>query len=101
MAHTPSGLILMATGGGSSIWMYKTTDTHASVDTAGYFNNEAVKMLKVGDIVFVMVFTSTAFTTLSTFAMHVVTDNDGTTVDISDRQGAGGSTFGATIMDTD
>src|SRR3546814_13947397 len=53
MAYNAKYLTLMAHGAGQRWWSYRTADTPAAVDTAGYFTGEAVAMLKVGDLIFV------------------------------------------------
>jgi len=60
-------------------WGYTTTDTSATVDTAGYFN-DAVNILNVGDVIKAK--TSTGGTT--EFNEFYVSQNDGTTVDVND-----------------
>lgn len=71
------------------IFIYKTTDAIADVNTAGYFNN-AAKILKVLDTIFV--YSSTG----GTPALNIVyvNSNDGSTVDITD-----GTTVAATDTD--
>lgn len=62
---------------------YATLDTHATVDTTGYFN-AAAAILAPGDIIEVVVFTTTLFTgAVSTYGPHIVLSNDGTVVDVS------------------
>src|SRR3546814_10113322 len=53
MSYNAKYLTLMAHGAGQRWWSYRTADTPAAVDTAGYFTGEAVAMLKVGDLIFV------------------------------------------------
>src|SRR3546814_5689641 len=53
MAYYAKYLTLMAHGAGHRWWSYRTADTPAAVDTAGYFTGEAVAMLKAGDLIFV------------------------------------------------
>lgn len=53
MAYQSKNLELLAGGGGGiSLWGYTTTDTAATVDTAGYFN-PAADMLRKGDRIFI------------------------------------------------
>ena len=55
MAYSATGLVTVAAskaGNAPSMYLYKTADTQATVNTAGYFNSLA-SMLKVGDIIFV------------------------------------------------
>lgn len=65
MAFTPATLRRLDGGGGTgiSVWVYKTADTLATVDTSAYFSTEAAGVetaagkLKVGD--FVLAYTTT------------------------------------------
>ena len=86
MAFAISGLALLATANGFNLWVYKTTDSIATMNSAAYFTGDAVNMLNVRDIVF-CIDTATPTTSLAN-----VLSNDGTTVDISD---------GTTIVETD
>jgi len=84
MAYSASGLRLIKDLGPIHYWHYITTDTPASVDTAGYFNS-AVDILNVGDIVLVVQADSvTAPTSVSAAGHHIVNANDGSIVDVSD-----------------
>lgn len=68
--------------GAPAVWSYKTADTHATVDGAGYFN--AIRSnLNLGDIIFVFVVTNRGASNeaLSTMGMHVVKDKSDTAVD--------------------
>jgi hypothetical protein len=64
---------------------YKTEDTHATVDTAGYFN-ELSTILSVGDIIYVAVVTDrgAAAEAIATFGAHIVLSNVSGVVDVSD-----------------
>lgn len=62
MAFARSGLQMIGgskSGNAPKIWLYKTADTQATVNTAGYFDNGSTtntgmrNEMKVGDIVFV------------------------------------------------
>jgi hypothetical protein len=66
-------------------WCYKTDDTHATVDTSGYFN-AARQLLKVGDIIFVVVVTNLGLSNeaVATYGTHIVLSNTGTVVNVSD-----------------
>jgi len=86
MAFAISGLSLLATANGFSLWHYKTTDSIATMNTVAYFTGDAVNMLQVRDL---MICSDTATPTTS---FCNVLSNDGTTVDISD---------GTTIVETD
>jgi hypothetical protein len=62
-------------GGAPAAWVYKTADTHATVDTTGYF--DAVRnILSIGDLIYVAVVTNLGATNeaLSTAGWHVVKD---------------------------
>lgn len=81
-------------GKASTIWSYWTLDTHATVDSADYFL-AAYKKLSKGDIINVVVFTTTIATgAISTYGRHIVNSVSSTTVDVSDV------TVG-TVTDTD
>ena len=81
--------------GATTEWAYHTTDAHASVDTAGYFtDNDLLGVMRVGDIIDVVVFSSTAYTTISTYGRHIVNANSGTAIDVSD-------VTAGTVTDTD
>lgn len=62
-----------------TFWTYSTTDTQATINTAGYFNAAAAD-LTVGDVI--LVFTDTGGTPQPGFFW--VNANDGTTVDVAD-----------------
>ncbi len=96
MAFSATYLTRMYGANGWSKWRYDTLDTHATVDTDAYFStDEAVAMLKVGDLFDVVVWATAIRTgTVSTYGSHIVLSNDGTTVDIGDV------TVG-TVTDTD
>ena len=70
--------------GVSSIqWSYWTLDTHATLDTAAYFNG-ASKVLTPGDIINVVVFTTTIGTgAISTYGPHIVNSVSAGVVDVS------------------
>lgn len=72
-------------GGAPAIWVYKTADTHATVDSAGYFN-EVRNLLSIGDIIWVVVVTNlgAANEALSTYGTHCVKDKSTTAVDVTD-----------------
>lgn len=90
MAYSADGLVTVCAskaGNAPSMYLYKTADTQATVNTAGYFNSLA-SMLKVGDIIFVY------DTTTPSLVLTYVNANNGTTVDIAD-----GTTVSATDTD--
>jgi hypothetical protein len=67
------------------IWSYKTDDAHATVDTAGYFNN-ASTLLGIGDILWVVVVTNLGAPNeaVATYGHHIVLSNAAGVVDVSD-----------------
>jgi hypothetical protein len=74
-------------GNAPSIYSYKSADTQATINTAGYFNSLA-SILKVGDVIFIY------DSTTPSLVVSYVNANDGTTVDIAD-----GTTVSATDTD--
>jgi hypothetical protein len=68
-------------GTGIAIWTYITTDTNATVDGAGYFN-DAAGLLSVNDIIFVAAKQTSG--EIKTFGISIVLSNDGTAVDVGD-----------------
>jgi accessory colonization factor AcfC len=78
MAYASSGLGMLATSGGWTLWVYKTTDAIATINSAGYFTGDAVNMLSVRDMIIVV------DTNAPTTSFVTVLSNDGTTVDVSD-----------------
>jgi hypothetical protein len=70
-------------GVASTRWSYWTLDTHATVDTAAYFN-AASKLLQVGDIIDVVVWATAIGTggTISTYGPHIVLSNASGVVDV-------------------
>jgi hypothetical protein len=89
MAFSADGFATIAAskaGNAPSIYSYKTADTQATVNTAGYFNSIA-SLLKVGDIIFV--YDSTTPSLVLTYVNQVTTAGvvdiaDGTTVSATD-----------------
>jgi len=51
MAYSSSNLSALCYANGFTLWHYKTADTAIETDSEGYFD-EAAKMLRVGDFVF-------------------------------------------------
>jgi len=98
MAYTAGNLVLLSQGNGFCRYRYDTTDTSATVDGDGYFNNTDDTLdLRVGDMIEVVVWGTAVRTgTISDVALHVVTvvDADGT-VDLSD------DLLGATVTSGD
>lgn len=69
-------------GGAPALYSYKTQDTHATVDGAGYFN--AIRSnLNIGDLIYVVVVTNRGASNeaLLTAGWHVVKDKSTTAVD--------------------
>lgn len=70
---------------------YSTLDTHATVDTSGYFNGGSSTLfggvynqLEVGDIIDVVVWSTAIGTgTISTYGPHIVMTKANGTVDVS------------------
>ncbi len=90
MAFSATGWNTVAAGkagNAPSIYTYKSADTQATINTAGYFNPLA-SILKVGDVIFIY------DTTTPSMVISYVNANDGTTVDIAD-----GTTVSATDTD--
>jgi hypothetical protein len=88
MAYSATGLVTVAAakaGNAPSMYLYKTADTQATVNTSGYFNSLA-SMLSVGDIIFVYDTTtpSLVLTYVLSNASGVVDIADGTTVSATD-----------------
>jgi hypothetical protein len=74
MAFDNSQLSLMAQCNGYKLYRYDTLDAHATVDSAGYFNNSDDTInLAVGDIIEVVVWATAIRTgTISTYGKHIV-----------------------------
>ena len=77
MAYSASGLCRMGGDSNGNTWVYTTTDTIATVNSAGYFNSSA-NMLKVRDVIIVK--------DTNTPTTHHVTvlSNTGSVVDVAD-----------------
>lgn len=89
MAYNAKYLTLMAHGAGQQWWSYRTADTPAAVETAGYFTGEAVNMLKTGDLIFVQqVDNPAAPASVTAAGWHLVLSNDGSTVNVSNATAA-------------
>ena len=80
MAFDSDNLHCVGGGSGQRLWLYNTTDTIATVNTAAYFTNEAVDMLNVNDVIIVA--SSTGGTPVVSHTY--VNANNGTTVDVVD-----------------
>lgn len=72
-------------GNAGNTYRYKTEDTHADVDTEGYFN-DASDRLQVGDLIDVVVVTNidASNEAVATYGRHIVLTNTGGVVDVSD-----------------
>lgn len=76
-------------GKAPQIFSYSTTDAHATVDGAGYFNGGTAyggvyEMLEKGDVIYVTVWgTAVGTGTVSTYGTHVVKDKASGTVDVT------------------
>lgn len=84
-----------------TMWMYLTTDTAATVDTAGYFDNGSTtntnmrNVMMLGDVVLrVTVDSVTAPTSVSAVGLHYVNANSSGIIDVAD-------TLALTATDTD
>ena len=91
MAFASTGFVTVCAskaGNAPSMYLYKTSDTQATVNTSGYFNDLS-SVLSVGDIIFV-------YSTDSTGSLVVtyVNSNSSGVVDVTD-----GTTIGATDSD--
>lgn len=85
MAYSSANLTLMGQANGYGHYRYDTLDAHATVDGAAYFTGDAVNMLKVGDIIDVIVWSTAVRTgTISTYGRHIVNSSTGSAVDVSD-----------------
>ena len=79
MAFVATDLACMATGGGNSIWLYRTADTDTVLSTAAYFNN-ASGVMNIHDLIYAI--TATGGTPVLGLC-HVLTNAAGV-VDVSD-----------------
>ena len=77
MSFSAAGLTRIGGASNGDLWFYSTTDTIATVNTAGYFNS-AANMLSIRDVIIV------ADTNTPTTNLCSVLSNTGTVVDISD-----------------
>ena len=75
MAYSSSGLHRIGGASGVNLWIYQTTDTIATVNSAGYFN-DAAPMLNVRDLIIVM------DTNTPTTHFCTVLSNTGSVVDV-------------------
>jgi len=77
MAYAAGGLHRIGGASGAALWMYRTADAIAAINSAGYFN-DAAAMLNIRDLIIVQD-TNTPTTNFVT-----VLTNTGTAVDVSD-----------------
>ena len=85
MAYSATNLTQLAHGAGFKLWVYKSADAIATVNTSGYFN-DASDVLKVGDLIYVHdsnTPTGSLCIVLSN-ASGVVDVSDGTTIAVTD-----------------
>ena len=73
------------------MWSYMTTDAHAAVDSAGYFNSVR-SLLEIGDLIYVAVINSSGV--LQTAGFHLVKDKTSSSIDVAD-------VLAVTMTDTD
>lgn len=74
MAYNSANLALISSVNGYGFYRYDTMDTHATLDSAGYFNNSDDDLkLNVGDFMYVVVWATAIRTgTISTYGTHIV-----------------------------
>ncbi|MEK0081729.1 hypothetical protein [Benzoatithermus flavus] len=89
MACSIKDLSAIAYANGFTLWHYRTGDSAADVDNAGYFN-EASRMLRVGDFILL----NAGQGTLPTHGVLVVAANANGVVDVTNL-----TTFGAINTD--
>tara|TARA_R110002020_G_scaffold179256_5_gene372441 strand:- start:3416 stop:3679 length:264 start_codon:yes stop_codon:yes gene_type:complete len=77
MAYAASGLTRVGGDSNGSLWMYRTADAIAAVNSSGYFNS-AANMLGVRDLIIVQ------DTNVPTTNFCTVLSNTGSVVDVSD-----------------
>jgi outer membrane protein assembly factor BamB len=85
MAYDSNNLSALTYANGFTLWHYKTDDTAAVVDTAGYFN-VAAGMLRLGDFIF----GNFDLDGTPSHGLMVVLSNAGGVVDVSDAVVFGG-----------
>ena len=79
MAYNAASLTRLGGGSGVSLWHYSTTDTVATVNTAGYFNASS-NMLGLNDVIITL--SSTGGTPV--LSHLYVNANNGSVVDVTD-----------------
>jgi hypothetical protein len=97
MAFDKEGLNLVAgskRGKSPQVWTYRTNDTAATVDTAGYFDNGNTtntgmrNSMNVGDMIYIH---ANAAGTVPTFGLHIVTQNSSGIIDVTNAVALGGT----------
>lgn len=98
MAFDKTGLNAVSTskaGNAPQVFTYKTDDTAATVDGAGYFDNGATtntgmrNIMKVGDLVYVH---ANASGTTPTYGLHIVTQVSAAgIIDVTNATALGGT----------
>lgn len=88
MAFNRNRLSRVGTASGPAFWIYKTDDAAATVDTAGYFNDDG-SPLKLGDVILRITVTNIDASNEATAAsgFHIVnsvTLGNPTVIDIAD-----------------
>ena len=79
MAYDAANLTRLSGGSGVSLWHYSTTDTVATVNSAGYFNASS-NMLGLNDVIITL--SSTGGTPV--LSHLYVNANNGSVVDVTD-----------------
>lgn len=85
MAYAAGGLHRIGGASGAALWMYRTADAIATINSSGYFN-DAANMLNIRDLIIVQ------DTNVPTTNFVTVLSNTGSVVDVSD---------GTAVVETD
>lgn len=85
MAYAAAGLHRIGGASGAALWMYRTADAIATINSSGYFN-DAANMLNIRDLIIVQ------DTNAPTTNFVTVLSNTGSVVDVSD---------GTAVVETD
>ena len=85
MAYAAAGLHRIGGASGAALWMYRTADAIATINSSGYFN-DAANMLNIRDLIIVQ------DTNVPTTNFVTVLSNTGSVVDVSD---------GTAVVETD
>ena len=78
MAYRSKDLSALAYANGFTLWHYRTSDSAADVDNAGYFNG-ASRMVRVGDFFLL----SSGIDSVPTYGVVVVAANANGSVDVT------------------